>query len=77
MIYIFMMNPEYKKYLEEISKKLDRLNQAGGNNPTSVTSHNTHIQNPSRGGGGDGFNDDILDIMGSSAMKWMEKNNKI
>ena len=66
-----MKNYEYQKYLEEVSKKLDRLNQAsGGINKNQI---NHKIQ---RNSTGDGFNDDILDIMGNSSINWMKNNNK-
>jgi hypothetical protein len=64
---------DHKKYIEEISKKLDRLNQINGVNP-SQNKMTQHTKTGGRGSIGDGFNDDTLNIMGNSSMNWMKKN---
>lgn len=71
-----MMTPEYKKYIEEISKKLDRLNQANGINTSDQSFQKRSQIGMTDVNRGDGFNDDVLNIMGSSAMNWINKNNK-
>lgn len=72
-----MMTPQYQQYLEEIKKKLDRLNKVNGVDPASQI-HNNQLGGGSHGSPRpDGFNDDVLNIMGNAGMEWLKKNGKI
>ena len=72
-----MMTPQYQQYLEKIKKKQDRLNKVNGVDPASQIHHDqlsTGSHTPPRP---DGFNDNILNIMGNTGMEWLKKNGKI
>jgi hypothetical protein len=53
----------YSQYIEEVKKKLDRLNQASG----SVKNENIYSNNQ----GDPSF--DVFDVLGKNGMAWMEK----
>ena len=57
------MTMTYSQYIEEVKKKLDRLNQASG----SVKNENI----PSNNQGDPSF--DVFDVLGKNGMVWMEK----
>ncbi len=53
----------YSQYIEEVKKKLDRLNQASGSIKNENIPHNNQ-ENPSF---------DVFDVLGKNGMDWMEK----
>jgi hypothetical protein len=72
-----MMTPQYQQYLEGVKKKLDRLNKANGVDPASQMNHNQLGAGSHTSPQPDGFNDDVLNIMGNAGMEWLKKNGKI
>ena len=58
------MTMTYSQYIEEVKKKLDRLNQASG----SIKSEGIPNNNQS---GGPSF--DVFDALGKNGMAWIEK----
>ena len=72
-----MMTPQYQQYLEEVKKKLDRLNKVNGVDPASQIHHDQLSTGSHTSPRPDGFNYNILNIMGNTGMEWLKKNGKI
>ena len=72
-----MMTPQYQQYLEEVKKKLDPLNKVNGVDPASQIHHDQLSTGSHTSPRPDGFNDNILNIMGNTGMEWLKKNGKI
>jgi hypothetical protein len=60
------MTKNYNEYLEQIKQKLDAMNKASGFEPSQTKNTvNNQSSMPS---------DDIFDMLGQGAKKWLEKN---
>jgi hypothetical protein len=60
------MTKNYNEYLEQIKQKLDAMNKASGFEPSQTKNTvNNQSSMPS---------DDIFDMLGQGAKKWLEEN---